>query len=83
MQYFGGKTKISKQLVEFLESKRKENQSYFEPFVGGLSVISKMSGLRIGNDYNKYLIALYKAIQDGYELPESITEEDYKYIKKT
>ena len=40
-----------------------------------------MSGERKAYDYNEYLIELYKAIQNGYELPDSISEEEYKYIR--
>ena len=32
MQYLGGKSKIRKQIAAFLESLRKPNQVYFEPF---------------------------------------------------
>lgn len=81
LQYFGGKTKIVKPLTEYLESVRKENQVYLEPFVGGGIVCSRMSGKRKANDYNEYLIEMYKAIQNGYALPENISEEEYKYIR--
>lgn len=82
MQYFGGKTKISNQIVNFLESVRKKNQVYIEPFVGGGSICSKMSGERKAYDFNEYLIEMYKAVQNGYTLPNCISEEEYKYIKK-
>ena len=65
LQYFGGKTKVSKQIVEYLESVRKKNQTYIEPFVGGGIICSKMSGDRIASDYNEYLIEMYKAVQNG------------------
>lgn len=81
MQYFGGKTKVSNQIVKYLESVRKENQIYIEPFVGGGIICSKMSGKRKAYDFNEYLIEMYKAVQEGYELPNSINEEEYKYIK--
>ena len=81
MQYFGGKAKIAKYIVPYLESVRKENQIFLEPFVGGYNIGSKMSGERIECDYNEYLIELYKALQNGYELPNEISEEEYIYIK--
>lgn len=81
MQYFGGKTKVSKQIVEYLESVRKEKQTYIEPFIGGGIICSKMSGDRIASDYNEYLIEMYKAVQNGYDLPEEITKEQYDYIR--
>ena len=35
----------------------------------------------ICNDKHEYLIEMLKGVQNGYELPEQITEEQYKYIK--
>ncbi len=82
MQYFGGKAKIAKYIVPYLESVRKENQKYIEPFIGGANIISKMSGYREGYDFNEYLISMYRDVQNGYELPSTISEEEYKYIKE-
>lgn len=82
MQYFGGKAKIAKHIVPYLEGVRKENQIFVEPFVGGANIVSKMSGERKAYDFNEYLIAMYKGVQNGYDLPNCITEEDYKYIKE-
>lgn len=82
MQYFGGKTKVSNQIVNYLESVRKENQVYIEPFIGGGIICSKMSGERKAYDYNEYLIEMYKAVQGGYDLPNCISEEEYKYIRE-
>lgn len=82
MQYFGGKAKISKYIVPFLESVRKEDQIFVEPFCGGCNIVSKMSGQREAYDFNRYLIELYRAVQNGYELPDTLSEEQYKYIKE-
>lgn len=82
MQYFGGKTKVSNQIVNYLESVRKENQVYVEPFVGGGIICSKMSGERKAYDFNEYLIEMYKEVQNGYELPNRVSEEEYKYIRE-
>ena len=82
MQYFGGKAKIAKYIVPYLEGVRKENQISVEPFVGGANIISQMSGKRKAYDFNEYLIEMYKGVQNGYELPDSLTEEEYKYIRE-
>ena len=82
MQYFGGKAKVAKHIVSYLEGIRKENQIFLEPFNGGYNIGSKMSGERIQSDYNEYLIELYKAMQSGYNPPNIISEEQYKYIKE-
>lgn len=82
MQYFGGKAKIAKYIVPYLESVRKKEQLFVEPFVGGANIISKMSGKRKAFDYNRYLVEMYKGVQNGYELPDYISEAQYKYIKE-
>ena len=81
IQYFGGKAKIAKYIVSFLESHRKENQIYIEPFVGGANIVSKMTDKRYAYDLNEYLIEMYKGVQNGYELPDTLSEEQYQYIK--
>lgn len=62
MQYQGGKERISKQIVEFLERQRVKDQLFVDLTVGGGSVITKMSGQRLGIDINKSLITLYNSI---------------------
>lgn len=36
---------------------------------------------KILNDRHKYLIAMLQSVQNGYELPERITPEEYRYIR--
>ena len=76
MQYFGGKQRISKQIVEVLNEYRKGNQPLVEPFVGGCNIISKMSGERYCYDINEYLIEMYKAVQNGWIPRTTITKEE-------
>lgn len=81
MQYFGGKAKVAKYIVPYLESVRKENQDYLEPFVGGGNIVSQMSGKRYACDFNEYLIEMYKGVQQGYELPDELSEKQYHHVK--
>lgn len=81
IQYFGGKQRISKYIIEVLNEYRKANQSLAEPFVGGCNIISKMDGERYCSDINEYLIEMYKALQNGWIPPKIITKEQYDYIK--
>lgn len=78
MRYLGGKSKTRKQISAFLESVRKSDQIYFEPFVGGAWVLQEMSGKRIASDGNKALIAMYKALQSGWIPPTFVSEEDWR-----
>jgi DNA adenine methylase len=47
-------------------------------------VVSKIDPhrLRIANDKHPYLIAMWKALQEGWVPPDVVTEDDYKRIKQ-
>ena len=83
MRYFGGKVRISKNLALFINNQLKENQTFVDLFCGSCNVISKIDNnrLRIANDKHYYLIEMWKELQKGWLPPESLTEEEYKYIK--
>ena len=81
MQYLGGKSKTRKQISAYLESVR-DGKDYFEPFVGGAWVLQEMSGKRVASDGNDALIAMYKALQDGWIPPDFISEEQYQEVRK-
>ena len=81
MRYLGGKSRIRKLVASYLESIRKPDQTYFEPFVGGAWVLQEMTGKRIASDGNFALIEMYKALQNGWIPPESITKEQYAEYK--
>lgn len=82
MKYLGSKNKIAKHLLPIILKDRKPNQYYVEPFMGGGNMIDKVDGLRIGNDINYYLIEMWKALQNGWVPPDTVTEEEYQYYKK-
>lgn len=49
---------------------------------GGCNMMDKVKhDKRIANDYNKYLIALFKALQQGVEFPAYISKEEYDVVK--
>lgn len=82
MQYFGGKKRIAKQLVEFISPYFSNVKYYFEPFVGSCAVIENINGIkRYASDANEYLIEMYKGLQEGWIPPTIITEEEYIYLK--
>ena len=84
MRYFGGKQRISKPLSEYLNLQLKEGQPFVDLFCGSCNIISKIDNnrLRIANDKHKYLIEMWKALQNGWQMPDNISEEEYHYIKK-
>ena len=83
MRYFGGKVRIGKDLSLFLNNQLKENQPFVELFCGSCNKISRIDSnrLRIANDKHYYLIEMWIALQNGWEMPNEITEEEYQYIK--
>ena len=81
MHYFGGKFKISKDLASVLNPITKGNP-FVDLFCGACNVVEKITtaSSRTANDNNPYLIALLKAVQDGYEPPACVTREQYNYV---
>jgi len=81
MQYMGSKNRLSKELLPIILKNRKENQVYVEPFCGGCNMIDKVEGKRIANDFNEYLIELWRALQKGWIPPTTVTKEEYTDIR--
>lgn len=84
MQYFGGKQRTATDITTVMNQMIRKDQTYFEPFVGGASICAGMRGakMRVANDTNKYLIAMYKALQQGWVPPTQVTEDEYYAMKK-
>lgn len=78
----GSKRRIAKELIDVILNDVGDNHNgtWIEPFVGGCNMIDKVPDTfeRIGCDVNKYLIALFKELQKGWEPPKVCTEETYK-----
>ena len=82
MIYMGSKNRIAKEIIPIITKDLKENQYYVEPFVGGANMIDKIDHkLKIGSDYNKYLIALLKYVQAGKPLPVYIARDEHAKVK--
>lgn len=82
MRYMGSKRIIAKGILPIILKDRKNDQWYIEPFCGGCNLINKIEGKRIGNDVNKYLIDMFKALQEGWKPPEKVSEKEYNQINK-
>lgn len=84
MQYFGGKQRISKPLAEFLNSQLYPGQAFYDVFCGSCNVISKIdpNRPRIANDPHKELVAMWRYVKHGGQLPDTISEEQYQEIKE-
>lgn len=82
MHYSGSKQSIAQVILSYVR-RNIGDRTYVEPFLGGANVMSEFAheGIRIGNDYNGYLIALWKALQGGWVPPERVTKEEYNRVK--
>ena len=84
MRYQGGKSRIATSIAVAIERERESNQTFVSLFCGSCAVEAKLAphfDRVICNDKHEYLIEMLKGVQNGYELPEHISEEEYKYIK--
>lgn len=81
MRYLGGKTRIVKQIVNYMSAVRDDDMTWVEPFMGSGKVISRVNNPRIGADVNHELISLFKMLQQGYKPPTDVSEDLYNEIK--
>lgn len=80
MNYFGSKSRQAKYIVPIIQKYINDNNIdvYIEPFVGGANIIDKIiCPFRYGYDINRYVIALFKHLQNGGALKESYTKDIY------
>lgn len=82
MKYMGSKSKIAKSILYFILKNRVKDQVYVEPFVGGCNVIDKVGGERIGCDNNKYLIAMYKYLQNNQSPNFDQSKQHYDDVRQ-
>ena len=82
MQYMGGKSRISKQIAEILNSAIDKNTPFVSLFCGSCAIESKVQAdVKILNDKHPYLIAMWQALQNGWMPPDAVTKEEYYHVK--
>lgn len=88
MRYQGGKSRIANDIAKIINQARfsrygNEGGCVVSLFCGTCSVESKLTGFtrRILNDKHEYLIAMLRAVQAGYELPDQVSEAQYRYLR--
>lgn len=82
MKYMGSKARIAKYILPIMLKNRVDGQWWVEPFVGGANTITKVDGNRLGSDNNKYLIAMFKGLQDNCFLMFDQTKEHYSLVRE-
>jgi len=80
MVYVGSKRKQAQYILPLILKNRKPGQYYVEPFAGGCNTLCLVDGKRIGNDSNRYLIAMWKKLLEGWQ-PNHTTEPEYKMLR--
>lgn len=76
----GSKNRIAKHILPIMLKDRKDGQYWVDPFVGGANIIDKVTGNRIGADFNSYLISMWNNLISGWN-PTEIDLDLYKEIK--
>ena len=62
LRYFGGKTRICKDISKIINNYKKDGQVFLSPFVGGGWVEQYVNGSKILNDKHTYLMEMYRAL---------------------
>jgi DNA adenine methylase len=58
--------------------------TYIEPFVGGANMIEHIDcETKVASDNNRYLIAMWKALQNGWVPPSELSRDLYNEIKRS
>ena len=84
MRYCGSKRKFMKYLLPILTKDMDENTLFVDLFGGGMNVVCEIpSEPKIAVDYNKYVIALWKELQENgmKNIPTEVSEEMYNDVK--
>jgi DNA adenine methylase len=82
MQYFGGKQRVASEIAQIIYAYRPDDSVlFFEPFLGGANICTKISGRRAAADVNTDLILMYRALQRGWIPPTDVSEDLYKQAK--
>ena len=83
MRYLGGKTRIAKQLAAEIDKVRRPGQWVWDAFCGGLSMTVALSknGPVYSTDACVPLIAMYRAVQAGWDPPTEVSREQWDAAK--
>ena len=78
----GGKSRISKQIAEILNSAIDKDTPFVSLFCGSCAIESKVQAdVKILNDKHPYLIAMWQALQNGWTPPDIVAKEEYYHVK--
>ena len=86
--YSGGKQRIGKKIANCIQDFVKDEKiiGYCEPFCGMLSIYHHMVNKDIdylAGDLSENIVLFWKAVQNGWEPPTKVSEEEYNFYKKS
>ena len=85
MQYFGGKQRIARKLVPFLNEQIGAGQHFYDLFCGSGNIVSQIrcDAVKHANDIRDFMISLLSTdIETLKSLPDFVTEEDYRRARE-
>ena len=83
MKYVGSKQRIADKLSPIIQRGRRTDQCIVETFAGGLNMTAKLTGFRIANDINPYVIALWRALLfENFQPPKYVAKDMYSHIRE-
>lgn len=80
MVLMGAKTRFVKDILPII-LKNRGDKPYFESCGGGMNVISNVDGERTAFEINKYLVAMWKSLQNGIVFCEEISRSHYSDVR--
>ena len=82
MKYQGNKTRIVNDILPIM-LKNYDGKFFVDAFVGSCAVIQNVPTdyVRIANDKNRYLIAMWRSLTLGKEFPTTINKDLYDKVR--
>ena len=82
MKYMGSKNRIAKHILPFIKEHLNGNNLFVDVFCGGCNLIDKLDyPMRLANDSNKYLIAMWRELVGGVKPPLVINRDYYNSVR--
>lgn len=83
MKYQGSKVKLAKDILPIMLSQMNDKIAFVDAFCGGCSIIQDvpLNYIRIANDKNRYLIAMWESLIVGKDFPSFIPKELYDDVR--
>lgn len=77
MKYMGSKARFTKEILPIILKDRLPEQTYVEPFAGGMNMIAEVDGKRIANDIHTELIEMWEALVCDDWIPNAFIEREH------